>query len=54
MEKVEKRESNVAKRNFITSNREYKKALQVYLICMYLVYGVCKIISVMPYLVCPF
>lgn len=53
MEKLERRESNVAKGNFITSKREYKRASRVYLSCVYLMCGVCKITSVMPYLGLP-
>lgn len=38
-EKLEKRESVIAKENFITRKREYKRALKICLNCLCLVCG---------------
>ena len=50
--KLEWRESNVVKENFITrKKKKYKRALEIYLSCLCLVWcALCKITSVMHYL----
>lgn len=47
VEKLERRDSNVANEIFLTQTREYKRVLHVCLSCLCLVCGVCKMGSVM-------